>query len=229
MSIPSAAIPSTAIPSTASPTPGPSTAATRNGTASDSLEILGCSVKVLLHAIRDLERHGIDAAAEIPLPKIVVVGDQSAGKSSLIEAISEITVPRDSGTCTRCVLHINLRDDPSNHWRCDISLVKKYHLAEHMTDSPLYPWTEMEQETTHFTTVFEKKDLELAIRRAQVATLNPSQNPIKFRHVNGFDHTEVAFSPNIISLEISAPGLPNLSFYDLPGQCSVALLRIFND
>lgn len=64
--------------------------------AQESINILGAGIKGLLQAIRDLERDGIDTAASVPLPKIVVVGDQSAGKSSLIEAISEITVPRVS-------------------------------------------------------------------------------------------------------------------------------------
>ena len=41
----------------------------------------------------ELEAAGVDASG-INLPKIVVVGDQSAGKSSLIEAISGINVPR---------------------------------------------------------------------------------------------------------------------------------------
>lgn len=39
---------------------------------------------------------------ELDVPVIAVLGSQSAGKSSLIEAISGITLPRASGTCTRC-------------------------------------------------------------------------------------------------------------------------------
>jgi GTP-binding protein EngB required for normal cell division len=38
---------------------------------------------------------------DIDLPQIAVIGSQSAGKSSLIESISGITLPRASGTCTR--------------------------------------------------------------------------------------------------------------------------------
>jgi ABC-type branched-subunit amino acid transport system ATPase component len=40
----------------------------------------------------------------IPLPKCVVLGEQSSGKSSVIEAISGVRTPRASGTCTRCPL-----------------------------------------------------------------------------------------------------------------------------
>ena len=40
---------------------------------------------------------------DIDLPQIAVIGSQSAGKSSLIESISGITLPRAVGTCTRCV------------------------------------------------------------------------------------------------------------------------------
>lgn len=51
----------------------------------NGLDIVGSRVKELLLAMKDLDHHGIDH--NVPLPKIVVVGDQSAGKSSLIEAI----------------------------------------------------------------------------------------------------------------------------------------------
>lgn len=42
------------------------------------------------------------ADVDLDVPAIAVMGWQSAGKSSLIEAISGITLPRASGTCTGC-------------------------------------------------------------------------------------------------------------------------------
>lgn len=72
--------------------------------AMDSLETIGQGMAELYEAIRDLANLGIERS-DIPVPKIVVVGDQSAGKSSLVEAMSEIRVPRDAGTCTRVRFH----------------------------------------------------------------------------------------------------------------------------
>ncbi|KAH8110479.1 P-loop containing nucleoside triphosphate hydrolase protein [Phellopilus nigrolimitatus] len=53
----------------------------------------------MLSLVDRLNSLGIQS--EIDLPQIVVIGGQSAGKSSLVEAISGIKLPRASGTCTR--------------------------------------------------------------------------------------------------------------------------------
>lgn len=193
----------------------------------DGLDLLGSGVKVLLHAINDLARHGIDTT--VPLPKIVVVGNQSAGKSSLIEAISEIKVPRDVGTCTRCPLQITITSDESDNpsWFCNVSLSKRfdyYHPNQlEYQDSksmPFYPWVPRDAPLTiPFTTVRDKNDLERVIKAAQVATLNPGVDPKLYASLTDVvpGATTVEFSPNLICLEIAGPDLPNLTFYDLPG------------
>lgn len=42
----------------------------------------------------------------INLPQIVVVGDQSSGKSSVLEGLIRKPLPRDSGLCTRFATQI---------------------------------------------------------------------------------------------------------------------------
>lgn len=45
----------------------------------------------------------------LALPQLVVVGDQSSGKSSVLEGLTNIPFPRDSGLCTRFATQITFR------------------------------------------------------------------------------------------------------------------------
>jgi hypothetical protein len=65
----------------------------------DVMEYLGAESRGLIQTIKKLEELDLDATFQ--LPKFVVVGDQSAGKSSIVEALCDISLPRSSGTCTR--------------------------------------------------------------------------------------------------------------------------------
>lgn len=52
-----------------------------------------------LEQISSLRARGI--SKNIDLPQLVVCGDQSAGKSSVLEGISNIPFPRADGVCTK--------------------------------------------------------------------------------------------------------------------------------
>ncbi|KAK7564001.1 P-loop containing nucleoside triphosphate hydrolase protein [Phyllosticta citricarpa] len=194
------------------------------------LENVGKYIKELVETITYIETLGINHVAG-NTPKIVVVGDQSAGKSSVINAISGIQVPRSSGTCTRCPMQITLTDkqEPNAQWRCDVSI--RHEFAYDCTplqpgdgSLPFYPWHPDETTTMRFKTVFNKNDLREVIRRAQLAILNPRSNPAEYARTDILPSEEIQteFSPNLVCLDISAPGLPNLSFYDLPGVIAQA-------
>lgn len=194
-----------------------------------------------MQAVQALRHLGIED--ELPLPKIAVVGDQSTGKSSLIEGMSEIKVPRGTGTCTRCPLEINLTEstDADEQWRCQIFLRKEYvyegnlgngrilgktaSKAEGATRSrPLGPWVQQESESFPFATLASKQDVPHVLYLAQLATLNPGSPYEKYLPGNTQpkDEHQVKFSPNVVGLDISGPGLPNLSFFDLPGVINVS-------
>ena len=55
----------------------------------------------------DLNKEGIS------VPGIVVVGAQSAGKSSVMEYLSDLNFPRAENTCTRCPTIVSLTSDPT--------------------------------------------------------------------------------------------------------------------
>ena len=48
---------------------------------------------------------------EVNIPVFVIIGDQSAGKSSLLSSISHgLLLPEKSGVCTKVPVLINLRN-----------------------------------------------------------------------------------------------------------------------
>ena len=195
------------------------------------LHVLGRGVKSLVQGIQKLRDLGVENLG-LPLPKIVVVGDQSTGKSSLIEGISEIKVPRNAGTCTRCPLEMNLVQQSGAHsqWICKITLITKYYhdneLLERATKRrPLGPWVLQDRaEKFHFATLTSKAEVEEALFRAQRAILDIGSDHENYKMGLSLPtpKVEVKFSPNVIQLDISGPDLPNLSFYDLPGVINVS-------
>jgi len=77
-----------------------------------------------------------------------------------------------------------------------------------------------------FTTIHDKSDLEEVLKCAQLAILNPLQDYTSFLpgrlDPSRQKDNESLWSPNVISVDIAGPGLPELSFYDLPGLFQVA-------
>jgi GTPase SAR1 family protein len=69
-------------------------------------------IRPLLDAV-DRLRHLKVTQEGIQLPTIVVVGDQSSGKSSVLESLAGISLPRGQGICTRVPLVMRLKDDLS--------------------------------------------------------------------------------------------------------------------
>jgi GTP-binding protein EngB required for normal cell division len=61
----------------------------------------------------------LSAAAALPHPRIVVIGSESAGKSSMIERIAGVSLfPRDAKICTRMPIMLSfINDESTNHAR----------------------------------------------------------------------------------------------------------------
>ncbi|XP_071738936.1 dynamin-related protein 4C-like [Rutidosis leptorrhynchoides] len=71
-------------------------------------------IRPLLNCIDKL-RHLKVMQEGIQLPTIVVVGDQSSGKSSVLESLARISLPRAQGICTRVPLIMRLQDHSDPH------------------------------------------------------------------------------------------------------------------
>ncbi|KAH9475551.1 Interferon-induced GTP-binding protein Mx [Psilocybe cubensis] len=177
----------------------------------------------LYWSIRDL---GVQAVFDVP--RVVVIGGQSSGKSSLVEAVSGITVPRDSGTCTRCPMDCSMSSDASS-WSCTLSLSREFDKEGNRLSMP---------RIEPFGPVIEDKALlELWIRRAQSANLSPHRPMSDFYSMteielkNNDDPEILPFSKNAIHIRLKDPNATDLTFVDMPGliqnadEAIIALVR----
>ncbi|KAJ7060975.1 P-loop containing nucleoside triphosphate hydrolase protein [Mycena amicta] len=167
--------------------------------------------KELLALMNQLRAVG--AQGELDLPRITVIGNQSAGKSSVVEAISGIKVPRDAGTCTRCPMECRLSSS-SKPWSCRISIRLEF-------DEGGNPLSEVSEH--HFCDVDQKDEVELALRRAQYTVLNPDANINAILNMDaaqlkaGLPDRSLLFSRNVVCVDLEGPDLTDLMFLDLPG------------
>ena len=174
----------------------------------------GYSSRLLNDIVNNLRQYGY--SKEFKLPHVAVIGKQSAGKSSLIEGISRIMLPRASGTCTRCPIEVRLHSSREKAWRCKVFL-----------DYNNEPGT-IKERYQAFTSTENPSEVELILRQAQVALVHRVENirdvlelskeecDKKFKVEEGQATIESQFSKNCIVVEISGADA-DLTFIDLPG------------
>ncbi|NXK93571.1 MX protein, partial [Formicarius rufipectus] len=73
-------------------------------------------IRPCIDLVDSLRALGIEK--DLSLPAIAVIGDQSSGKSSVLEALSGVALPRGNGIVTRCPLELKLKRLPDGQaWR----------------------------------------------------------------------------------------------------------------
>ncbi|KAI5117952.1 hypothetical protein M0805_004717 [Coniferiporia weirii] len=154
--------------------------------------------------------HAVGVQSDIDLPQIVVIGSQSAGKSSLVEAFTGIRLPRASGTCTRCPTECLLKRS-EGPWVCTVTLRSIKDINGEALGQA--------KNVVFGDPITNRDEVEDRLRRAQQAILNPSQHYENFLYGNAIEIEipELSFSENYISVQITGPDLTDLSFCDLPG------------
>ncbi|KAJ7766565.1 P-loop containing nucleoside triphosphate hydrolase protein [Mycena maculata] len=171
----------------------------------------------------------VGAQAELDLPRIAVIGNQSAGKSSVVEAISGIKVPRESGTCTRCPFECRMSSAPE--WACRISIRREFDKAGKRLGDV--------SEIAFGGVIIDKEVVEMMLRRAQFAALDPGAD---LTHVLKMSADELkdkvqdgktpAFSRNVVCIDLEGPDLTDLQFVDLPGiiqNATAQVVRLVED
>lgn len=149
----------------------------------------------VLDTVSQLRKCGLDSV--LSLPQLVVCGDQSAGKSSVLEALTEIPFPRKDNLCTRFPTEIIIRRG------------KVESLVVRIIPDPQRPVEEREALNSFDATINDLRDLpDIMARATGLMGLELGKN---------FNLPPRAFSKDVLVVEIEGPTRPQLTVVDLPG------------
>ncbi|RMY46445.1 hypothetical protein D0865_09282 [Hortaea werneckii] len=175
----------------ASQTHGPQTIGT---TSLDALQ--SQDSRRVMDIVDKLRRSGLSGIVQ--LPQLVVSGDQSSGKSSVLEAITEIPFPRKENLCTRFATEIILRRAPQ------VSISTK------IIPDKVRPAAEKKRLEGFKRTIGDFGELPNLMEEAtDLMGLGGGED--------GAGGPARAFSRDVLSIEIAGPGRPHLTLVDLPG------------
>ncbi|KAK5046367.1 hypothetical protein LTR84_008168 [Exophiala bonariae] len=144
----------------------------------------------LLDLIDTLRSQGIPHY--IDLPQLIVCGDQSAGKSSVLEAISGgLRFPTKDSLCTRFAIEIILRRSPTS-----------------LVTIAIIPDAKRSRKEKESLTKFQPPTVSL---EAFPDIIDAAAKAM------GIDGTYKSFSNDVLRVELSGPTQPHLTLVDLPG------------
>ncbi|KAK4181009.1 P-loop containing nucleoside triphosphate hydrolase protein [Triangularia setosa] len=155
------------------------------------------SPKLLLKIDKLRERN---IGKHVPLPQLVVVGDQSSGKSSLLESLTGIPFPRDVGLCTRYATQITQRRDNSTHVNITI-IPGPRSTDEHKSHVETYYGSALSGDDLRakFPAILQEVNARMGIRLSSSAKGG------------------TVFSEDILKIEICGPKEDYLTVIDVPG------------
>ncbi|CRK09946.1 hypothetical protein BN1723_009101 [Verticillium longisporum] len=154
--------------------------------------------EVYVNIIDKLRECGI--ADQVSLPQLVVVGDQSSGKSSVLESLTGFAFPRAAGLCTRYATQITSRRDDSES--IDVSIIPHPSSSESRAE-----------QLRGFQRSINIEDLALA------EVFADANNAMGIRG-DGDDPSSTdltTFSEDILKIVISGPTQQHLTIIDVPG------------
>ncbi|KAF2795549.1 hypothetical protein K505DRAFT_273051, partial [Melanomma pulvis-pyrius CBS 109.77] len=144
----------------------------------------------LLDLVDSLRAEGLSEFTA--LPQLIVCGDQSSGKSSLLEAISGVPFPRKDNLCTRFATEVILRRASGSEIKVSLVPGKGRSSAD---QGRLWQFRHEVTSLEDFVTLFEQA-------KDAMGLLSVGAN---------------AFTEDILRVEISGPTQPQLTIVDLPG------------
>ncbi|KAL4782886.1 P-loop containing nucleoside triphosphate hydrolase protein [Aspergillus varians] len=159
----------------------------------------------LLETIDKLRELGVSES--VSLPQLVVVGDQSSGKSSLLEGLTGISFPVASDLCTRFATQIVLRRAPSHEAKARITIIPG-------------PSSKLDEDLEQELEAFEREldaDQFSSDEFADVFNEAAEAMGIPGPGATDLENIDKRFSDDILKIELSGPEHNHLSVVDVPG------------
>ncbi|KAI1098467.1 interferon-induced GTP-binding protein Mx2 [Jackrogersella minutella] len=142
----------------------------------------------------------LSVGAIVPLPQLIVVGDQSSGKSSVLESLTGFSFPRAAGLCTRYATQITCCREPQTS--INVSIIPRPDAEETLKTRLLqFQRRVSELDNEHLAKIFEEANEAMGLR------MNISDDGAGVS----------AFSQDILKIEISGPDQAHLTVIDVPG------------
>lgn len=176
-------------------------------------DLLSNDCVAALDLVDELRSCGLDSIFQ--LPQLVVCGDQSAGKSSVLEALTQVPFPTKENLCTRFATQIVIRRGGSETIRTKIIPEEKLNARE-------------KEEMIKFNrTIRDFRELPKLI---EGATEHMGLNKPAVGNSGSNKRQKVkAFSRNVLSIEIEGPGRRPLTLVDLPGWINTPTIHHSED
>lgn len=134
----------------------------------------------------------VNVGHHIDLPQIVMLGDQSSGKSSTLEGLTRLPFPRDSGLCTRFATQITFRRASASS--IFVSII---------------PGKDADDDHVEATRAFKKTGL----TELDEATFSDIMREVQI--VMGIDGVKKkTFSSDVLSIEVTGPDQDHLTVID---------------
>ncbi|KAJ4326279.1 hypothetical protein N0V84_003145 [Fusarium piperis] len=159
-----------------------------------SKPVVGLGNRVLLDKMDKLR--GLGISNMVSLPQMVVVGDQSAGKSSVLESLTGFHFPRSVTLCTRHATEIICRREETKNIVISIQPADPNNV-----EAQKFRRETKDLNAQEFAQIFEDAAKVMGIKSG-----------------SDDDSTGSAFSRDILRVEISGPNEDHLTVIDVPGM-----------
>nr|XP_045006414.1 interferon-induced GTP-binding protein Mx1-like isoform X2 [Jaculus jaculus] len=150
-------------------------------------------VRPCIDLIDSLRALGVEQ--DLALPAIAVIGDQSSGKSSVLEALSGVALPRGSGIVTRCPLVLKLKKlKKGEDWSAKIS----YEGIQREFSEP----SEVEEEINKAQNLIAGKGLQISHNLIDLEVRSPRVPDLTLIDLPGITRVPVGNQPADIEQQI---------------------------